>query len=50
MLQEEQPLLNIDDSFKKIIIQKSPVAPWYNDDGILIISLIDFLLDKSFME
>lgn len=50
MLQEEQSLLNIDDSFKKIIIQKSPVAPWYNNHGILIISLMDFLLDKSCME
>lgn len=42
--QEKRSLLNIDDSFKKIIIQRNPVEPWYDDDGILRIGLMDFLL------
>ncbi len=42
--QEKNSLVNIDDSFKKIIIQRNPVEPWYDDDGVLWIGLMDFLL------
>lgn len=42
--QEKKSLLNIDDSFKKIIIQRNPVEPWHDDNGILRIGLMDFLL------
>lgn len=41
--QEENSLLRINDSFKKIIIQKEKVIPHYDDNGIFIICLEDFL-------
>lgn len=47
MEQEKKSLLNINDSFKKIIIVKDVVKPRRDENGILIISLFDFLLDES---
>lgn len=44
--QESQSLLNIKDAFRKIIIVKSRTIPWHTENGILVISLIDFLLGK----
>ncbi len=44
MKQEKHSLINIEDSFKKIIIQRNPVEPWHDEDGVLIIGLMDFLL------
>ncbi|MBP5288137.1 MAG: ATP-binding protein [Elusimicrobiales bacterium] len=44
--QEKQSLLKIPDSFQKIIIQKDETVPHYDDDGIYIIGLEDFLLNK----
>ncbi len=41
--QEENSLLRINDSFRKIIVQKEKAIPHYNDNGIYIISLEDFL-------
>jgi predicted AAA+ superfamily ATPase len=48
--QECASLLNIKDNFKKIIIVKDYVHPWYNDDGILTISLYDFLLKPEVID
>ena len=45
--QEENSLLNINDSFKKIIIQKSPVEPWYSNQGVFHIGVEDFLLNTE---
>ena len=45
--QEERSLKLIDDSFKKIIIVREETVPWFNDRGILTISLKDFLLEPS---
>lgn len=42
--QESASLLNIDDSFKKIIIVKDYIKPKRNEDGIVTIGLMDFLL------
>ena len=42
--QEMASLKRIDDSFKKIIIVREDIAPYYNEYGILIIGLMDFLL------
>lgn len=42
--QESASLLNIDDSFKKIIIVKDYIKPKRNEEGIVTIGLIDFLL------
>lgn len=48
--QEEQSLINISDSFKKIIIQRSPVEPWHNNYGILCIGVEDFLLHSDSLD
>ena len=48
--QESQSLINVNDSFKKIIIVKDDIKPWRNDKGILIMGLMDFLLDKDSLE
>lgn len=48
--QESQSLVNIDDSFKKIIVVNSNIKPWRNEKGILFIGLMDFLLDKASLE
>ncbi len=48
--QEERPLLNVRDSFKKIIIVKDDIMPKRNEMGILTIGIIDFLLDKNSLD
>lgn len=48
--QEKNSLLNIVDSFKKIIIQRNAMEPWHDDDGILWIGLMDFLLNEEIMD
>ena len=48
--QEKASLINVGDSFKKIIIVKDVVKPWHDVDGILTISLYDFLLDEKSLE
>lgn len=45
--QETRSLLHIDDSFKKVIITRDETKPWYDDQGLLTISLKDFLLDET---
>lgn len=44
MVQEQASLLAINDAFRKIIIVNQPVLSGYNEKGILIIALQDFLL------
>ena len=48
--QEQRPLIRTGDSFKKIIITKDAPAPYYNDSGILIMNLYDFLLNDRSLE
>ena len=45
--QEERPLLNINDSFKKIIITGENIKSKTDEKGILTIGLLDFLLDEK---
>ena len=45
--QEIRPFKNIDDSFKKIIVTKDIVLPYYDENGVLIVSIYDFLLDPQ---
>ena len=47
--QESASLLNIDDSFRKIIIVKDYIKPKRNEDGIVTIGLIDFLLIQDLL-
>ena len=46
VMQEQRSLLKVNDSFSKIIIVKDGVSH-YNDDGVMILRLFDFLLSKS---
>ena len=45
MAQEIRPFLKINDSFKKIVITSNTPKPFYNDQGILIMNVYDFLLN-----
>lgn len=45
--QETRPLLKVHNSFKKIIVVKEPVIHRYNEQGISIISLQQFLTDTD---
>ena len=47
---ELRPFLETKDFFKKIIVTKSYMKPWLDDNGIYHISLYDFLLDESILE
>ena len=49
-MQEEQSLVNIPDSFKKIIIQRVPVEPWHNKKGVLCVGVEDFLLHADSLD
>ncbi|MCQ2554867.1 MAG: ATP-binding protein [Clostridia bacterium] len=48
--QEKASLANINDSFKKIIIVKDVIKPWYDEDGVLTMSIYDFLLDEKSLD
>lgn len=50
MEQESNSLLRIGDSFKKIIVVKDLPAPTYTEDGILVISVYDFLLNSNSLD
>ncbi len=50
LTQDQRPLLLTKDGFKKVLITKDCLTPHYNDDGILIMSLLQFLLDKSSLD
>ena len=48
--QEERPLLKVNDSFKKIIIVKDYIKRTRNENGIITMSIFDFLLDPNSLE
>lgn len=48
--QEQRSLINTGDGFKKIIITKDAVAPLYNDEGVLMMNVYDFLLNQDSMD
>lgn len=48
--QEQKSLVNINDSFKKIIITRDPRKAHYTDNGILIMSVMDFLLNINSLD
>lgn len=45
--QEIRPYRHIADSFKKVIITKDIIPIYYDEEGILNISIYDFLLDQN---
>ena len=48
--QEKAPLLNVYDSFKKIIIVKDITKPQRDENGIVTINLYDFLLNENSLD
>lgn len=49
-IQEERPLMNIPDNFKKIIVVKDDIKPWISEEGISIVGLKEFLLNPNSMD
>lgn len=45
--QEQRPLINVNDNFKKVIIVGEQCLPWMNEDGVQIISVYDFLMGND---
>ena len=43
-------LKKTNDFFKKVVITKTFMKPWYDEDGILHLGLYDFLLDEKSLE
>lgn len=50
LLQEKKSLTKINDSFKKIIVVKDNVRPQIDENGIVTIGLINFLLDENSLD
>ena len=50
MEQEQRSLMLTGDFFKRIIITKDTPAPYYNDNGVLIMSVYDFLLNENSLD
>ena len=48
--QEERPLLNVPDNFKKIIVVKDSIKPWITEEGISVIGIKEFLLNKNSLD
>ena len=49
-IQEERPLMNINDNFKKIIVVKDTMKHWITEEGILVVGIQEFLLDKNSLD
>ncbi len=45
--QETASLLHVTDNFRKVIVVKDNIVPHYNDNGILLLPLFDFLLQPQ---
>ncbi|MEG1287974.1 MAG: ATP-binding protein [Bacilli bacterium] len=50
MEQEQRSLLKIQDNFKKVIIVKEDINLWRNEEGIVIISLQEFLSNPNSLD
>ena len=48
--QEQRPLLKADDGFKKVIVTKEGFEPHYNESGILMMNVYDFLLNQDSLD
>lgn len=47
MRQEENSLLRIGDAFKKMIVVRDDIKMWRNENGIVVMGLQEFLLNKD---
>ncbi len=50
MHQEQNSLVHIGDSFKKIIVVKDRIKLWRNEEGIVVMGIMDFLLSPNSLE
>jgi len=50
MEQEQNSLVRIGDSFKKIIIVKDNIKLWRNEEGIVIMGIQEFLLNPNSLD
>ena len=50
IMQEQKALLLTCYGFKKIIITKDALAPLYNENGVLILGILDFLLNQDSLD
>lgn len=50
LAQEQNSLIKITDSFKKVIITFDPVATHYNENGFCIMNIFDFLLSPESLD
>lgn len=48
--QEERPLMNVGDGFRKVVVTKDNVIRHNDENGILIMSLQEFLMDEGALE
>ena len=48
--QEVRPFRKIGDSFRKVVITADPMRPHYDENGILVMNIFDFLLDPHSLE
>lgn len=49
-VQEQKPLMNIGDNFKKIIVVKDNIKSWITEEGISVIGLQEFLLNPNSLD
>lgn len=50
MEQETRSLRAVGDSFRKVVIVRDQFEPWHTEDGILVLSLYDFMLNPDAMD
>ena len=50
MEQEQASMVNVPDSFRKIIVVESGTPLWRNEQGVTIMNVYDFLLDKDSLD
>ena len=48
--QETEALMRIPDSFRKIVVVRDYMNPWYDENGILYIGVEQFLLDEKALD
>lgn len=46
-IQETRPFTKIKDAFKRIVITGDMISPHYDEDGILLVNIYDFLLNPT---
>lgn len=49
-IQETNSLNRINDSYKKVVVVKDDIIPWWDENGILYIGIREFLLDDRSLE